>query len=214
MNQLGKEKWRAKVTEKQKENALLSGSCSNGVAPSQEQMNREAAYGDCLLRMTKTSKIEETIMDLLREYRLNAFAEQLHDQLIDPACPSQRFLRRLLVCLEGERVVQKERGTEKRFKNADLTRGSREGSYSLRQFDFAPGRGISRQTLEETGECRLVVRRVPHQRRDSRSEGQSIPIRGATGCGKSFLVMVISSEAIATGFNVRYWSLSEPVERL
>ena len=99
--------------EKLKENAALSGSCSSGVAPSQEQMNREAANEDSLLRMTVTSKIEETIMDLLREYRLNAFSEQLHDQLIDPACPSQRFLRRLLVCLEAERVVRKERGAEK-----------------------------------------------------------------------------------------------------
>ena len=61
MNQsLGKEKWRANVMEKLKENAALSGSCSSGVAPSQEQMNREAANGDSLLRMTVTSKIEET----------------------------------------------------------------------------------------------------------------------------------------------------------
>lgn len=56
--------------EKLKENAALSGSCSSGATPSQEQMNREAANGDSLLRMTVTSKIEETIMDLLREYRL------------------------------------------------------------------------------------------------------------------------------------------------
>ena len=88
--------------EKLKENAALSGSCSSGVAPSQEQMNREAANGDSLLRMTVTSKIEETIMDLLREYRLNAFAQQLHEQLIDPSWSSQPFLRRLLVCLEAE----------------------------------------------------------------------------------------------------------------
>jgi len=58
-----------------KENAALAGSCSSGVAPSQEQMNREAANGDSLLRMTVTRKIGETIMDLLREYRLNAFAQ-------------------------------------------------------------------------------------------------------------------------------------------
>lgn len=54
---------------------------------------------------------------------------------------------------------------------------------------------------------------MPHQRRDSRRDGQSIAIRGATGCGKSFLAMVISSEAIERGFNVRYWRLSELVER-
>ena len=178
--------------EKLKENAALSGSCSSGVAPSQEQMNREAANGDSLLRMTVTSKIEETIMDLLREYRLNAFAQQLHEQLIDPSWSSQPFLRRLLVCLEAERVVRKERGAEKRFKIAGLTRGA----YSLRQFDFAPGRGISRQTLEEIIECRWIAKRVPHQRRDSRRNGKSIAITGATGCGKSFLGMVISSEAI------------------
>ena len=190
--------------EKLKENAALSGSCSSGVAPSQEQMNREAANGDSLLRMTVTSKIEETIMDLLREYRLNAFAQQLHEQLIDPSWSSQPFLRRLLVCLEAERVVRKERGAEKRFKIAGLTRGA----YSLRQFDFAPGRGISRQTLEEIIECRWIAKRVPHQRRDSRRNGKSIAITGATGCGKSFLAMVISSEAIERGFNVkfvRYW---------
>jgi len=55
---------------------------------------------------------------------------------------------------------------------------------------------------------------VPHQRRDSRRDGQSIAITGATGCGKSFLAMVISSEAIERGFNVKYWSLTELVERL
>ena len=84
MNQSwGKEKWRANVMEKIKENAALSDSCSRWVAPTQEQMNREAANGGSLFRMTVTSKIEETIMDLLRMYRLNTFAQQLHEQLID-----------------------------------------------------------------------------------------------------------------------------------
>ena len=46
--------------EQLKENAALTGSRSSGVAPWQEKMNREAANGDSLLRMTVTSKIEET----------------------------------------------------------------------------------------------------------------------------------------------------------
>lgn len=196
--------------KKLKENAALSGSCSSGVAPCQEQMNREAANGSSLLQMAAVDKLEETIMDLLREYRMNAFAEQLHEQLMNPAWASQPFLRRLLVCLEAERAVRKERGAENRFKIAGLPRGT----YGLKRFDFAPGRGISRQTLEEIVECRWIAKRVPHQRRDSRRDGQSIAITGATGCGKSFLAMVISSEAIERGFNVRYWSLSELVERL
>ncbi len=29
--------------------------------------------------MTGVDKLEETIMDLLREYRMNAFAQQLHE---------------------------------------------------------------------------------------------------------------------------------------
>lgn len=99
---------------------------------------------------------------------------------------------------------------DKRFKIAGLPRGA----YGLKQFDFAPGRGIRRQTLEEIVECRWIAKRVPHQRRDSRRDGQSIAITGATGCGKNFLAMVISSEAIEKGFNVRYWSLSEFVERV
>lgn len=193
-----------------KENAALSGSRPSGVATCQEQMNREAADGNSLLQMATADKLEETIMDLLREYRMNAFAQQLHEQLLDPLWSSQPFLRRLLVCLEAERAVRKERGAEKRFKVAGLPRGA----YSLRQFDFAPGRGITRQTLEEIIECRWIAKRVPHQRRDSRRNGQSIAITGATGCGKSFLAMVISSEAIERGFNVKYWSLSELVEKL
>ena len=100
-----------------KENAVLPSSCSNEVAPCQEQMNREAVNGDSLIRMTTTGKIEETIMDLLREYRMNAFAQQLLEQRIDPAWSSQPFLRRFLVCLEPERVVQKERGAEKDLKS-------------------------------------------------------------------------------------------------
>ena len=58
--------------EKVKENAALSSSCSNGVASCQERVNREAANGDNLLRMTVTGKIQETIMDLHREYCMNA----------------------------------------------------------------------------------------------------------------------------------------------
>ncbi|WP_290070463.1 ATP-binding protein [Parasutterella excrementihominis] len=88
------------------------------------------------------------------------------------------------------------------------------GAYGLKQFDVSPGRGISRQPLKEIVECRWIAKRVPHQRRDSRRDGQSIAITGAIGCGKSFLAMVISSETIERGFNVRYWSLSELVERL
>ena len=153
----GIEKWRVKTKETVKENAALSGSC--GVAPCQGQMNREAANRDSLPRMRATGKIEETNMDLLREYRMNAFAQQLHEQLIDPAWSSQPFLRRLLVWLEAERVVRMERGAEKRFKIAGLTKGA----YSLRQFNFAPGRGISRQTLEDIIECRWSAKGVPHQ---------------------------------------------------
>ena len=140
---------------------------------------------------------------------MNAFAQQLHEQLMNQAWASQSFLRCLLVCLEAERAVRKERGAEKRFKIAGFPRGV----YSLEQFDLAPGRRISRQTLEEIVECRWIAKKVPHQRRDSRRDGQSIAITGATGCGKSFIAMVISSEAIERGFNVRYWSLCELVER-
>lgn len=51
--------------EKVKENIALSGSSSNGVEPCQEQMNRTAANrGVCS--------------------ELNAYAQQLHEQLIDP----------------------------------------------------------------------------------------------------------------------------------
>lgn len=59
------EKWRVNTMEKVKENIALSGSSSNGVEPCQEQMNRTAANrGVCS--------------------ELNAYAQQLHEQLIDP----------------------------------------------------------------------------------------------------------------------------------
>lgn len=62
-------------------------------------MNREAAKGSSVLQMASVDKLEETIMDLLREYRMNAFAQQLREQLMDPAWASQPFLRHLLVCV-------------------------------------------------------------------------------------------------------------------
>lgn len=34
--------------------------------------------------MTVTGKIEGMILDLFRESRMNAYAQQLHEQLIDP----------------------------------------------------------------------------------------------------------------------------------
>lgn len=52
---------------------------SSGVAAWQEKMNREAANGSSVLPMARVDKLEETIMDLLREYRMNTFAQQLHE---------------------------------------------------------------------------------------------------------------------------------------
>ena len=130
--------------EQLKENGALTGSRSSGVAPWQEKMNREAANGSSVLQMAAVDKLEETIMDLLREYRMNAFAQQLHEQLMNPAWSSQPVLRRLLVCLEAELTVLKDRGAEKRFRIAGLSRVA----YGLKQFDFASGQGIGRQTLE------------------------------------------------------------------
>mgnify|MGYP001157729009 CR=1 FL=1 len=70
--------------EKLKENAALSGSRSSGVAPWQEKINRDAANGSSVLQMAAVDKLEETIMGLLREYRMKAFTQQLHEQLINP----------------------------------------------------------------------------------------------------------------------------------
>ena len=198
------------MENKLKENAALPGSCSKGVDPCLESLNGEAANGQSLTQTAATGKIEETIMRMLSDYRMNAFAQCLRQQLNDPAWSFQPFLRRLLTCLEAEQLVRKERGAERRFKSAGLPRGT----YSLKQFDFAPGRGITQPALEEIVECRWIAKREPHQRRDSRRNGKSIAITGATGCGKSFLAMVISSETIERGFNVKYWSLGELVEKL
>ena len=96
-----------------KENGALTGSRSSGVAPWQEKMNREAANGSSVLQMAAVDKLEETIMDLLREYRMNAFAQQLHEQLMNPAWSSQPVLRRLLVCLEAEEPFEKNAGRKK-----------------------------------------------------------------------------------------------------
>ena len=79
---LRKEKWRVNTMEKAKENAALSGKRSSGVAPCQGQKNREAVNGDSLLRMTATGKIEETNLDLLREYRMNVFAQKSTSSLL------------------------------------------------------------------------------------------------------------------------------------
>lgn len=72
-------------------------------------------------------------------------------------------------------------------------------------------RGRSHPSLEE---WRWISKTVPHQRRDIRRDGPPIAITGVTRCRKNFLVTVISFEAIERGFNVRYWSLNELVERL
>lgn len=85
----------------------MSGSCSSGVAPVKIWRGElRRIDGSNLLQMAAVDKLEETIMDLYREYRINAFARQLHEQLINPAWPPQQFLKRLLVCLEAERTVR------------------------------------------------------------------------------------------------------------
>lgn len=99
---------------------------------------------------------------------MNAFAQRLNEQLMNLAWASQPLLRRFLVCLEEERAVRKERGAEKRYKIVGLPREA----YSLKQFEFAPSRRISRLTLEEIVECRWIAKRVPHQREDAATVNQ------------------------------------------
>lgn len=48
---------------------------------------------------------------------MNAFAQQLHEQLMNPAWASQPFLRRLLVCLEAERAGGKNARRKKDLKS-------------------------------------------------------------------------------------------------
>ena len=48
--------------EKLKENVELSGSRSSGVAPCQEQMNREEANGSSPLQMTAVDKLEDCLL--------------------------------------------------------------------------------------------------------------------------------------------------------
>lgn len=95
--------------EKLKENAALSGSSSSGVAHWQEKMNSKADHGGSVLQMASVDKLEETILSLLRGQRMNAFAQQLHQQLMNLAWASHLFLSHLLVCLEEGRAVLKER---------------------------------------------------------------------------------------------------------
>lgn len=72
------------------------------------------------------------------------------------------------------RVVRKERGAKKKVQD----RYPQQRAYSLRQFDFASGLGISRQAPEvEIIECRWIAKRVPHQGRDSRRNGYQLRSR-------------------------------------
>lgn len=45
-------------------------------------MNKEAVNGGIVFQIAAVDKLEETFMNLLRGYRMNAFAQQLHEQLL------------------------------------------------------------------------------------------------------------------------------------
>lgn len=70
---------------------------------------------------------------------------------------------------------------------------------TLRPGEKSPVKPL-RKSLSVDGSLRECLIK---QRRDSRRNGKSIAITVATGCGKSFLGMVIGSEAIERGFNVK-----------
>lgn len=175
-----------------------------------QEYSEVAASNISLPKLADNFKTAETISSALRELRLFAFTNAFEAQLRDPVYSTLPFIGRVGLCLEEEVKKRLERATERRFALAGISRGN----YNINKFDFAPGRGITKAALEEIVEFRWVARKEPYSRKDTRRGGKSIAITGPTGCGKTYLALLIASEALEKGIKVRYCSLQEVLEPL
>ncbi|MBW6475385.1 MAG: IS21-like element helper ATPase IstB [Anaerolineaceae bacterium] len=131
--------------------------------------------------------ISQTLMDKLRQLRLPAFREGLHEQASNPHYAELTFEERLLLLVDMECTRRLDNRTQQRLKMAAFPIRA-----TIEDLDLSPERGLDRRLILELAHCHWVDKAL------------NIIISGATGTGKSYMACALGSAACRLGYKVQY----------
>ena len=131
--------------------------------------------------------ISQTLMDKLRQLRLPAFREGLHEQASNPHYAELTFEERLLLLVDMECTRRLDNRTQRQLKMAAFPIRA-----TIEDLDISPERGLDRRLILELAHCHWVDKAL------------NIVISGATGTGKSYMACALGSAACRLGYKVQY----------
>jgi DNA replication protein DnaC len=131
--------------------------------------------------------ISQTLMDKLRQLRLPALREGLHEQASNPHYAELTFEERLLLLVDMECTRRLDNRTQRRLKMAAfLIRAT------IEDLDLSLERGLGRSLILELAHFHWGDKAL------------NIIISGATGTGKSYMACALGSAACRLGYKVQY----------
>jgi len=126
-------------------------------------------------------------MDKLRQLRLPAFREGLHEQASNPHYAELTFEERLLLLVDMECTRRLDNRTQRRLKMAAFPIRA-----TIEDIDLSPERGLERRLILELAYCHWVDKAL------------NIVISGATDTGKSYVACALGVAACRLGYKVQY----------
>ena len=129
----------------------------------------------------------ELIMEQLRSFRLHGMALAFEQQVTQPHYRDSSFEERIMMMLKSE---ESSRDTSR------YNRMMRNGKLRIKampeDFEFKPGRGLSKEKYNELATCNWIT------------VSGNIMISGATGCGKTWLACSLAVAAARNGMTIYY----------
>lgn len=134
--------------------------------------------------------MRQLTLDKLAELSLKGMRKALEEQAQNAQLEKLPFEDRLLMLLDAEEMLRRERSLEWRLKAAGLRQDAR-----LEELDVRAARSLDKGLLDQLASCRWVA------------EKRNLILTGPTGIGKSFLACALARKACEHQFSARYYRL-------
>jgi len=137
--------------------------------------------------------INQITVNKLREMRLNTMADALKSQTGDEAYDTLSFDDRFGILVDAEWSKRRSVKLQKLIHNA----GFNESKACIEGIDYLPDRELDKSLILKLSSCTYI------------NEGRHIILKGASGCGKTYLGCAFGNAACRQYTSVRYIRLPE-----
>jgi len=137
------------------------------------------------------------LLETLTELRLSGMKAALEEQWQQADIDTMPFHDRLLLLLDRESILRKNRQLAQRLKRAKLKQTA-----CIEQIDFKASRGLDRVLILSLANCQWI------------REHHNVILVGATGTGKTYLACALAHKACLEGFSAAYIRLPRLFQEL